>query len=117
MNLRRKTFLTLAVVIIIMTLIVSIGAQFILLDNYEALEKQRAEVNVKRCLNALSNEVAELDSTASDWAAWDDTYAFIQDANDNYLKSNLVDDTFVNLKLNIMLFVNSTGNVVYPKGF
>jgi len=117
MNLRRKTFLTLAVVIIVMTLIVSIGAQFILLDNYEALEKQRAEVNVKRCLNALSNEVAELDSTASDWAAWDDTYAFIQDANDNYLKSNLVDDTFVNLRLNIMLFVNSTGNVVYGKAF
>ena len=117
MNLRRKTFLIITVALITMTLIVYVGAQFILLDNYEALEKQRAEVNVKRCLNALSNELSELDSTASDWAAWDDTYAFIQDANDNYLKSNLVDDTFVNLRLNIMLFVNSTGNIVYGKAF
>lgn len=117
MNLRRKTFLILAVVIIIMTLIVSIGARFILLDSYEALEKQSAEVNVKRCLNVLSNELDELDSTAADWAAWDDTYAFIQDVNDNYVESNLVDDTFANLRLNIMLFINSTGNVVYGKAF
>jgi hypothetical protein len=100
-----------------MTLVVYVGAQLILVDNYEALEKQRAEMNVKRCLNALSNELAELDSTATDWAAWDDTYAFIQDANDNYLKSNLVSDTFVNLRLNMMVFINSTGNIVYGKAF
>jgi signal transduction histidine kinase len=117
MNLRRKTFLILAVVLIVMTLVLSIGARFILLDNYEALEKQRAEVNVKRCLSALSNEMSELDSTATDWAAWDDTYAFIQDANDNYMEFNLVDDTFANLRLNMMLFINSTGNVVYGKAF
>ncbi len=117
MNLRRKTLLILAVVLIVMTLVVSIGARFILLDNYEALEKQRAEVNVKRCLSALSNELSELDSTTADWAAWDDTYAFIQDVNDNYVESNLVDDTFVNLRLNMMLFINSTGNVVYGKAF
>jgi sensor domain CHASE-containing protein len=117
MNLRRKTFLIITAALITMTLIVYVGAQFILLDNYEALEKERVEVNVKRCLNALSNEVAELDSTASDWAGWDDTYVFIQDANDNYLKSNLVDYTFVTLRLNMMLFINSTGNVVYGKAF
>jgi signal transduction histidine kinase len=117
MNLRRKTLLILAVVLIVMTLVVSIGARFILLDNYEALEKQRAEVNVKRCLSALSNELSELDSTTADWAAWDDTYAFIQDVNDNYVESNLVDDTFVNLRLNMMLFLNSEGNVVYGQAF
>jgi len=117
MNLRRKTFLIVTVALIIMTLVVYAGAQLILLDNYEALEKQRAEVNVKRCLSALSNELSELGSTAGDWAAWDDTYAFIQDANDNYVESNLVDGTFANLRLNMMLFINSIGNVVYGKAF
>jgi signal transduction histidine kinase len=117
MNLRKKTFLIITVALISMTLVVYVSAQFILLDNYAALEKQRAEVNVKRCLSVLSNELTELDSTARDWAAWDDTYAFIQDANDNYLESNLVDETFINLRLNMMLFINSTGNVVYGKAF
>jgi len=117
MNLRKKTFLIMTVTPIIMILVMYIGAQFILLDNYAALEKQRAEVNVKRCLSALSNELAELESTASDWAAWDDTYTFIQDVNDDYVESNLVDGTFVNLRLNTMIFINSTGDIIYGKTF
>jgi signal transduction histidine kinase len=117
MNLRRKTVLTMTVTPIIMILVMYVGAQFILMDNYAELEKQRAEVNVKRGLSALSNVLSELDSTVSDWAAWDDTYAFIQDANEDYIASNLVDDTFANLDLNIMLFINSDGEVVYGKAF
>jgi signal transduction histidine kinase len=117
MNLRRKTILTMTVTPIIMILIMYVGAQFILMDNYVALEKQRAELNVKRGLSALSTVLSGLDSTVSDWAAWDDTYNFIQDSNDDYIDSNLVDDTFVNLDLNIMLFINSEGTVVYGKAF
>ena len=102
---------------IIMILIMYVGAHFILMDNYAALEKQRAEVNVKRGLSALSNVLSALDSTASDWAGWDDTYMFIQDSNEDYVESNLVDDTFVTLGLSIMLFINSDGDVVYSKAF
>lgn len=65
-NLRRKTVLTMTVTPIIMILVMYVGAQFILLDNYVALEKQRAEVNVKRGLSALSNVLSKLDSTVDD---------------------------------------------------
>jgi len=116
-NLRRKTVLTMTVTPIIMILVMYVGAQFILLDNYVALEKQRAEVNVKRGLSALSNVLSKLDSTVDDWASWDDTYTFIQDTNEDYLESNLVDDTFVNLELNIIIFINSTGDIIYGKAF
>jgi sensor domain CHASE-containing protein len=71
MNLRRKTILTMTVTPIIMILIMYVGAQFILMDNYVALEKQRAELNVKRGLSALSTVLSGLDSTVSDWAAWE----------------------------------------------
>lgn len=117
MNLRRKTFLIMTVTPIIMILVMYVGAQFILMDNYAALEKQRAELNVKRGLSALSNVLSELDSIVGDWAAWDGTYTFIQGANDDYIESNLVDDTFVNLRLSIMLFMNSEGDVVYGQSF
>ena len=117
MNLRRKTVLTMTVTPIIMILVMYVGAQFILLDNYATLEKQRAEINVKRGLSALSNVLSKLDSTVDDWASWDDTYTFIQDANEDYLESNLVDDTFVNLELNIIIFINSTGDIIYEKAF
>ena len=38
---------------------------------------------------------------------------FIQDANEDYLESNLVDDTFFNLGINIMIYINSEGDIVY----
>ncbi len=117
MNLRRKTVLTMTVTPIIMILVMYFGAQFILMNNYATLEKQRAEVNVKRGLSALSTVLSELDNIASDWATWDDTYDFIQNPNEDYLASNLVDETFVNLRVNIVVFMNSTGDVVYCKGF
>ena len=113
MNLRRKTLLIMTFMPIIMILITYIFAQFILLDNYAVLEQQRAEVNVKRSLNALSNELFELSTIVADWAAWDDTYAFIEDTNYEYIESNLVDATFANLRLNVMLFINSTSGIVY----
>lgn len=117
MNLRRKTVLIMTVTPMIMILVTYFCAQFILMDNYAALEKQQAEVNVKRGLSALSNVLSELDSLVGDWGAWDDTYTFIQDANEDYTDSNLVDDTFSNLRLNIMLFIDSEGDVVYSKEF
>ncbi|MBS7656999.1 hypothetical protein KEJ33_03655 [Candidatus Bathyarchaeota archaeon] len=47
-----------------------------------------------------------------DWASWDDTYNFVQNANPNYIQTNLVDETFINSKLNLMLFFNAAGNFV-----
>ena len=52
-----------------------------------------------------------------DWAVWDDTYAFIENANQEYIKSNLVDGTFTTLNLNLMLFINTSGQMVYSKAF
>jgi len=66
LNLRRKTVLTMIVTPLIMILVIYIGAQFILLENYRVLEQQRAEVNVKRVLSALSNVLSELETTVGD---------------------------------------------------
>jgi len=71
----------------------------------------------ERVLNILNNELSNLDSICYDWAAWDDTYEFIEDVNQDYIDSNLVDETFVGLKLNLMIFINSSGKIVYAKAF
>lgn len=67
--------------------------------------------------NAISNEIADLSSKDTDWAAWDDTYSFVQGMNVDYVKNNLMDATFSNLRLNLMVVVNSTGQVVYCEAF
>jgi len=117
MSLRKKTLL-----IILTTLIVSIAvlagiSRIILLDSFFIVEQEDTRRNVERVLDALSKEITTLTRIGCDWAAWDDTYAFIADENERYIQVNLVDSTFKNLNLNIMLYINSDGRLVYGAGY
>jgi sensor domain CHASE-containing protein len=58
-----------------------------------------------------------LGSTTGYWAARDDTYAFIKDINSDYIRSNIADRTFTALGINLMLFMNSYGRIVYAKAY
>ena len=60
----------------------------------------------------IDNEKENLNSILKDWSFWDDTYNFINDRNPSYVNANLNDESLENLSLNMMLFVNQTGDVV-----
>ncbi len=55
--------------------------------------------------------------TATQWSNWDDTYEFIENQNDEYENSVLVDETFIHGELNIVLYVNQSGEIVFGKAF
>ena len=67
----------------------------------------------------MSEDLSNLSTNAYDWSAWDDTYAFIEDVNEEYLQSNLTNDTVDNdgLRLNLMLFANVSREIVYIKKY
>ncbi|MDK9698577.1 MAG: PAS domain S-box protein, partial [bacterium] len=81
-------------------------------DNYEIKQIKR---NASRAINAIDQELYHLDIFLSDWSAWDDTYEYIQNHNEEYVKANLLDNTFVTSKLNLMAFLDSTHQIVYVK--
>ena len=89
----------------------------VLLRSFGELEQRAVWKEVRRVLSVLSDELSTLDEIAYDWAAWDDTYKFIEDANEDYIRSNLTDETFTGLRLNLMLFIHSSGRVVFGKAF
>ena len=117
MTLRKKILLIIAVTFLSLLTILYFTSQNILLGSFAKLEEQNVHQNVERVLSALSKDLSSLDATAGDWAGWDDTYAFIEDANTDYIKSNLIDGTFTELNLNLMLFINSSGRTVFSKAF
>ncbi len=117
MTLRKKTLIIIGITLIALIAILYVTSRSILLRGFAELEEQSLRQNVERAMSVLSMNLATLSSSTADWAAWDDTYAFIENVNNDYIKSNLVDGTFTDLRLNFMLFVNSTGHVVYSKGF
>ena len=89
----------------------------ILLTSFEKIENDRVEQNIGRVKNALEEKTKALNLFNLDWSVWDDTYEFIEDRNEDYIKSNLVDTTFINRKINIMVFVNHKGEVIWGKAF
>jgi sensor domain CHASE-containing protein/two-component sensor histidine kinase len=117
LKLRRKTLAILLLTMVSLIIVQHCAAQFIFLNSFETLEQQDTIQNVHRAHSALIAELNNLDTFVYDWAAWDDTYAFIQDANEDYIESNLVDETFIGSELNIALYVNSAGEIVFGKAF
>jgi PAS domain S-box-containing protein len=117
MTLRRKTLFIIGATFYGVIILLFFISRNILLDSFLELEKQNSIQNTERALSALLQESSNLEATAGDWAAWDDTYAFIEDADTEYVESNLVDGTFIELRLNLMVFVNSAGQIVFGKAF
>jgi len=117
MKLRIKTLLIIGVTLAGLIAILYIVSSTVLMSGFAQVEEQETRENVQRALDTLTSELDGLSSITRDYASWDDTYAFIEDANETYPKVNLVDATFSNLKLNLMVFVHSSGRIVFSKAF
>jgi len=117
MTLRRKTLLIIAGTFYGVIILLFFISRNILLESYTDLEKQSAQRDVERVLTAYSQELSNLETTAADWAAWDDTYHFIADHNEEYIRSNLTDSTFTALSLNVMLYMDTSRQIVFSKAF
>ena len=117
MTLRKKTFLTLGITIITLIAALFLISRFIFLRSYASLDEQNTRAHVRLVLKAFSERIATLDSKAGDWANWDETYAFIETNNLKFIRENTADKTFSELKINLMLFLHSSGRLVFSKAF
>jgi PAS domain S-box-containing protein len=117
LSLRRKTVFIFAMIFIALLAILNIISWIFILGGYKKLEKDDTRKNVMTVLDAFSDNLDGIDTTLKDWASWDDTYAFIEDANPAYIESNLTDWVSENLELNLIVFVNSSGDIVFGKSF
>ncbi|MFC1976774.1 CHASE4 domain-containing protein [Chloroflexota bacterium] len=117
MTLRTKVLLIIGGSLLCMVGLAYATSRFTFIRGLEEIEQHDTRRNVERALGALAYLITDMEADAADWAAWDDTYAFIGDSNDEYIQSNLVDETFIKLRLNLMLFVDSSGSIVFGKAF
>jgi len=117
MMLRKKVPLVVGITLGLSIIVFYVLARLILLESYARLDKQKTYLNVERVLSALADDISALNSEVGDWAAWDDTYAFIEGGADDYVRRNLPYATFAELRLSLVLFIHSSGRVVFGRGF
>ena len=117
MSLRKKTLLiTVVTTLVLVGLLIGLSVA-IFLQSFRTAEERDTRQELERVVRTINAEIAHLDTLLVDWASWDDTYRFIQDHNEDYIASNLADATFKSLKLNAMVFLDSSAQLVFGKGY
>jgi PAS domain S-box-containing protein len=116
-SLRQKTLLIIGI-----TMFAAVGSLFllsriVLLRGYARLEEDFASQNLERAASALTNELNTLDRTTSEYAAWDQSYAYLHGRNPGYIKSEFPAPTFQQLKVSFVVILDNSGHKVFSKGF
>ncbi|MEG4069133.1 PAS domain S-box protein [Microcoleus sp. Pol11C2] len=116
MKLRWKTLSIVGITIAGLTGILYAASSSILLGSLIKAEEQEATQVVRGVLSVFGQTADDFNSRFADWSSWDDTYAFIQNRNSKFIDSNLIPEGLANVRVNIAVFVNTSGKIVYGTG-
>jgi signal transduction histidine kinase len=116
-TLQVKTLLIISLTMVALIVALYIPLQSILLGGFIKLENELQHTNVERAVNALSDTLLALDTLNTSYAIWDDTYAFIQQPNEEYIADNWYDDYLLDTQLNLIVITDTAGRVVFSKAY
>jgi len=117
MSLRKTTLIVISLTFIGLVAVLTLTFYQTLARHFLEDERKSMLRNLERLERAIGSDFDYLEKTAKDWAKWDDTYAFIEDENPAYVEANLSDATLRDLQIHIMVFIHSSGRVVFAKAF
>ncbi|AFY83082.1 response regulator [Oscillatoria acuminata] len=117
MKLRKKILIIVGTTLLGLNVVLYATASSILLGDFKDLEQKVVHQDAIRGLQSLQQTLNELKSIARYHAEWDDTYSFITPGDPNYVNSNFGNETFVQLKLNLLLILDEQRRPVFSKAF
>lgn len=115
MNRRKSTLLFIATMLLALIGVIYLASHFILLGSFVALEERDMRANVERVLNAINIQMDSVATIASGYSMWDDAYRFVIDGNQEFIDLNMMDTTFTDYNVNIIIYLNNDLEVVYEK--
>jgi len=113
MKLESRFLLIFTIAILLFVIFGLLIQYFVIIPAIEKVESTIVKDDYDRCIKALQDEIIHLTDINNDWAQWDDTYKFIENKNENYIKSNLNILTFTNNHLYSIQFFNSSNELVW----
>jgi sensor domain CHASE-containing protein len=109
------------IAIIFSCAVLAIGAavwnavDLVLTRSFGDLERLEATHRMAQATRALANEVDNLNNVVADYSAWDDAYAYLAHPTKAFVSSNLTDDTFTRLRLEVIVLLDNRGVVVWGR--
>lgn len=79
------------------------------------LEQKEAQLNLERAFSAIERELRHMEILTEDWAAWTDTYDFVQSRDMDYIEDNLIPETFEATRTKAIYLYDANGDVVWGR--
>jgi len=117
MKLRTKTIITIVAISLLIFGMLQIVTTLVIDPSFNNLEIQESKKGISQAINSLNYRLSDLQGRTQDYATWDDTYNYVQNRNSAYIEANFVEDTFVNLNLNLVVIINTDRNIIYCQSF
>ncbi len=115
MKVQSKILGIVSLVLLLFLIVIYFVSANLLINNSLELEKRLLELNCRRVLQNYHEEGKSLAIITQDWAAWDDTYQFVQDLNSAYSKSNLTDNLLADLEIHLFAIVDTNFKTIYAR--
>ncbi len=115
MSIRFKMILVLVLTMPVLVAGVYMISKPIVMNSHIEYERFVITESVHRVNEVIGEELDHMSNTNVDWGSWEETKQFVLGNNPDYVSENMMDSTLTNLGLNMMVFVDSRGKIVYAK--
>jgi len=113
LTLRRQATVSLGIALVALVLALNLLCSEILLHGFGRIERTAVQQDVERVRSAVERSIEGLEEKATDWAYWDDSWTFVQNANAAFIESNLDPNALSLLRVDVMLFLDRSREVVH----
>src|SRR3984893_11068482 len=117
MKLRARTLLSVALSLVSLIAILYSVARVSMMRSFATLEADDTLQNVARATAVLNDDLATLDNATSDYAAWDDTCAYLEGRKPDLPTSEFPDPWFPRLRIDFVLIFDRYGRQVFTKAY
>ncbi|KAM3100594.1 CHASE4 domain-containing protein [Phormidesmis sp. 146-35] len=117
LTLRRRTLLIIGVTLVSLNAAIYTVASTLLLGSSNRAEDQDTRQMMKGVLNVFNQSLEQFNANFADWSSWDDAAKFIRDGNSEFIRTNLIDPQLSMLQVNMILFIDRSGKIVFGTGF
>src|SRR5580704_8533372 len=117
MKLRTRTLLSVALSLVSLIAILYSVARVSMTRSFATLEADDTRQNVARATAVLNDDLATLDNATSDYAAWDDTCAYLEGRKPDLPTSEFPDPWFPRLRIDFVLIFDPRGRQVFAKAY
>ncbi|KAJ49550.1 PAS/PAC sensor-containing diguanylate cyclase, partial [Clostridium tetanomorphum DSM 665] len=115
MKIRNKVFIIMVTVLLLLISVACSITHKYLKSNLKKTEISYINSKLEINHNIIRDSLDSLTILNKDWSAWDATLNFVKFKDENYIKNNLNDSTFNDLKINLFIVLDKLNNIKYIK--